>query len=1313
MAPTDKPGPSRTARDDGDDGARTRRGLAPAREAPAGEAVSDGTAGAERGGGEAGDGDAARDAASTIPSPAPGPAARLASSAYASPAPASPRSASTSASSQATVPGNPAAARGAAPRGQRPASRTEDAFAQTIAPTTDGPFPAPSLGAAFDATIAPSSLPHLSAEATPSAGRTHRGQAPARIRAASLPVAADAMRTADDLGASDEDLPGLPQVEPHHYRTDAEVARGGMGRITAAFDHRLGRKVALKELLEPAGEQLARFHREALVTARLQHPSIVPVYEAGQWPTGEPFFAMKLVSGRPLDKVIAETKTLAERIALLPRIVAASDAIAYAHSQRIIHRDLKPGNILIGEYGETVVIDWGLAKDLDLEESAPGTSTLRVRGGRHEENVQLAFSAISPVAAGAKADAQPAPGAESAAETSDKPRAMGTGPSIGRSVVPAGSSTLTVAGAVMGTPAYMAPEQARGEVIDERSDVFALGAMLYHTLAGRPPYDAKTATDVITAAADGHVVPLRQRDPHIPLELVAIVERAMAQQVAKRYPSAKELAEELRRFMTGQLVGAHHYTAWERTRRYVRKHRAAVTIAAVAVLGFALGGTFAVRRIVVERDRAEEQRVLAVTRKAAAEKLVDFMLSDLRRRLAAIGRADLLTGMGTEVRRYYEQLASSPDSMPPDDVDRMAAALAIIAFAEGQAGSLDAALATWDQAKKRLAASLERSPAGPSAFSRKRALARAELELGYLTQQRGKLGAAGDQYRESLRQLALLLASEPDDRDALLLAATAHDRLADLLRNSGKVDESFDEYAIGRQQRERVVSRRRDDRDAIYALSTSHARLGTVYEARGESAQALVEYHVAARQRDSLLEIEPDNVEWQAGMVQVQTEIAALHRDLGDLTAAIATYQDTIPLAETLLRRDPSNTAWRRDRGNLLADFGFSLMAAGNYADALTRFEQALHNHRDLVAVDPANTAWQADLSRFSTRAGDALQYLGRMEEALARFDEARALRAELSARDPKNVPWKRSLAWANAKLAVFYTVRGDPALAIAAHEQALTLRKELVAGSKSHAGLRDELASTEVALGKQLLARDLPRAAELIEDGQRLAKALHEGDPLDNTYKETYASALLAAAELGRARGDRAAARAALTSALAVAQTAMARAGQSATWPAFAADLHIRLAELLAADGKRADSLGHWFAARDLLERLAATGRISFERKPLLLRARAQTAGAARPASGATSPPSPALDSPAPPPSSPGAPAVPSPAPRSAPARAPSSPPGPPASADPEQRARIRTRALDRGVDRTFVHPVDPPLTPLSPAEPSDLPDPDLGPPQ
>src|SRR5688572_11882063 len=190
----------------------------------------------------------------------------------------------------------------------------EDAFADTVAPTT----PRRSADISTEQTIA------AAGATAPPAGRAPEG-------------------------------PELPEVPPEVYATGEEIARGGMGRIVAAVDRRLGRSVALKELIAAVPEAAARFRREALITARLQHPAIVPVYEAGHWPGGEPFYAMKLVAGKPLDRVIGACKTLEDRLAILPSVIAVCDAIAYAHSQRIVHRDLKPSNVLIGDFGETVV----------------------------------------------------------------------------------------------------------------------------------------------------------------------------------------------------------------------------------------------------------------------------------------------------------------------------------------------------------------------------------------------------------------------------------------------------------------------------------------------------------------------------------------------------------------------------------------------------------------------------------------------------------------------------------------------------------------------------------------------------------------------------------------------------------------------------------------------------------------------------------------------------------------------------------------------------------------------------------------------
>src|SRR6185295_15825401 len=153
------------------------------------------------------------------------------------------------------------------------------------------------------------------------------------------------------------------------YVLDREIGHGGMGRVFAGRDLRLDRTVAIKMVRSQDAALAIRFEREVKLAARLQHPGVVPVYDAGFWPSGEPFLVMKLVLGRSLARAIKDADTRADRLALLPQVIAAAEAVAYAHDQGIVHRDLKPSNILVGAFGETVVVDWGLAKDLKAGES--------------------------------------------------------------------------------------------------------------------------------------------------------------------------------------------------------------------------------------------------------------------------------------------------------------------------------------------------------------------------------------------------------------------------------------------------------------------------------------------------------------------------------------------------------------------------------------------------------------------------------------------------------------------------------------------------------------------------------------------------------------------------------------------------------------------------------------------------------------------------------------------------------------------------------------------------------------------------------
>lgn len=367
----------------------------------------------------------------------------------------------------------------------------------------------------------------------------------------------DDRHTFVDLDGFDgNDLPGGPRESVvSRFRVDAEIARGGLGRVHHGFDRSLDREVAIKALLKASPAARARFQRETLLTARLQHPNIVPVYDGGLDDEGEPFLAMRLVHGVSLTDAIDGRPTLEERLDLLPHVIDVCNAIAYAHSERIAHRDLKPDNILVGDFGEAVVIDWGIAKDLDAEDD---------------------------------------PTAQAEPET---PTISGL----------SSHSTLTRVGSVVGTPAYMPPEQAAGQSVEERADVYALGAVLYHVLAGVRPYH--DAEDTLAAVLAGPPVSVDHLTPGVPPDLVAIVAKAMARLPTDRYADARELARDLNRFRKGRFVSAYAYTTRELVVRYVRAHPVSIGLSVALVLAV-LGGIVGLgwSHTVVEAERTAAVR---------------------------------------------------------------------------------------------------------------------------------------------------------------------------------------------------------------------------------------------------------------------------------------------------------------------------------------------------------------------------------------------------------------------------------------------------------------------------------------------------------------------------------------------------------------------------------------------------------------------------------------------------------------------------------------------------------------------------------
>jgi serine/threonine-protein kinase len=550
----------------------------------------------------------------------------------------------------------------------------------------------------------------------------------------------DADRTASyAVGTATSDGQRFRVLRPH--------ARGGLGAVFVALDSELNREVAVKQILDrhaddPTSRQ--RFLLEAEVTGGLEHPGIVPVYGLGTYADGRPYYAMRFIRGDSLKEAIDRfhsdetmkrdpSRRSLELRKLLRRFLDVCNAIEYAHSRGVLHRDLKPGNIIVGKHGETLVVDWGLAK-----------ATGRGEGAEPSEERPLTPSS-------------------------------------------SGGSAETLPGSALGTPAYMSPEQARGEIesLGRRSDVYSLGATLYCLLTGRPSQEGGDIGEVLRRVQHGESTPPRQLDPSIDKALEAVCCKAMAPLPEDRYGSCRELAEDIDRWLADEPVSALREPWTERARRSARRHRSLVTAgaAALVVALIALGG------IVALESQSNRRLRLANARETRAREQ-----AQARFRLARDAVAGYYRGVSEDVLLRRTE------------------------FRDLRRSLLKSAQDFYRQLATTLEAEQELEPAA------RLDLARAELALARIT---GEIASTGDALKaaEPARALLARLAAErPDDpglrrelAGVLSLIGSYHDA-------TGQTDEAL--AALGRALRIRQAlaaapGATSDDRAALAGTHTS------------------------------------------------------------------------------------------------------------------------------------------------------------------------------------------------------------------------------------------------------------------------------------------------------------------------------------------------------------------------------------------------------------------------------------------------------------------------------------------------------------
>ncbi len=902
-------------------------------------------------------------------------------------------------------------------------------------------------------------------------------------------------------------------VKPSEHRSRYTLSRlhgqGGLGKVWVARDGDLNREVALKELRPEHGshaEACQRFLVEAQVTGQLEHPNIVPVYELSRRKEDDaPFYTMRFVRGQTLRAAIeshhhhrqAGKEDPLELPRLLNSFVSVCNALAYAHSRGVVHRDLKPENVVLGAFGEVIVLDWGLAKII------------------HQETSATAATVDLPVA------------------ISDKV-----------------SSHETMAGRVMGTPAYMAPEQAEGRIdlIDSRTDIYGLGAILFEVLTGRPPHDGSDTATILSRIVAAETPRSRGLLPGVPEALDAVCAKAMAKDRADRYLVATDLGRDVQRWLADEPVSCFVEPWPRRLARWARRHRTATQAAAASLVAVALVSVVATlwvnaarQRELVAKRQAEQfgdgfrkatdnlltvvgtglktvpggQRVRLPLLEQAAQAYEEFYGAnrddgDLQMEwgwaLVRLSRARFevgdVPGAESSVRKA-ESIFARLAEQSSDDVNRryalassrvdLALILNDLGHADDAEKGLRGAIFVYEGLEKEL----------PANQRFRDALAGTLVHLGNTLRDRLKYAEAEEMLKRAVEKFESVVDAEPGVPQYRVGLVTSYKSLGELLRAVGKPDATAAlRKAI--QESQALVNAVRDVPEYQERLASSRLDYGEQLFDLGDWAAAAQFYEVAAEDFESLAADDSDVTRFHERLAVAHSNRGVVLRALGDFTGseaalkrALDEYTSLVKFHPRLLSHHEGQAACRTSLGQLLRDTGRNRAAEETLQAAIAGYQSLPADLLQIPTVQHGVTVARGNLGWTQFKLGDKQEAENSLRSAIANAKD-------LVDRNPNVTSFADAQAWRLTRWGDVLTDAGQSAEAAKAYRDALELREQLAAKLPNIPDHQYRLAwLLTKCLDEQL--RDPPRAISAAKRAAELAES-------NDTYRTAYGAALYSA---------------------------------------------------------------------------------------------------------------------------------------------------------------------------------------------------------